>query len=45
MSTLEILQMRPSQWKVLLSTLGIVDPFDDYMIIFDIDKVEHPQLP
>lgn len=45
MSMLEVLQTCPSQQKYLLSSLGIVDPLDDRLIIFDVDKVEHPPLP
>ena len=45
MSTLEVLQSCPSQRKALLFALGIVDPSDDHLIVFDVDKSEHPPLP
>jgi hypothetical protein len=38
MSSLEVLQMCPSQWKDLLSSLGVVDPSYDRMITFDTEK-------
>lgn len=37
--------MWPSPKKYLLSTLGAVDPHDDRVIIFDVDKSEHLPLP
>lgn len=42
---LEVLQMFPSQQKALLSDLGVVNPSNDRMIVFDVDKAEHPPLP
>lgn len=44
MSQLKVLQTCPTQWKTLLQSLGVVDPSDDRMIAFDINKAE-PCLP
>lgn len=44
MSTMEVLHTCPSQQKAMLSSLGSMDPSDDRMIIFDVDKMEHPSL-
>jgi hypothetical protein len=44
MSALEVLQTCPTQWKSLLSTLGVVDPVDTRLITFDLDSGE-PHLP
>ena len=44
-STLELLQLCPSQKKALLSTMGAVDPANDQMIVFDAHQSEHPPLP
>lgn len=45
MSMLEVLQTFPSEQKAILSTLGVLDPSHDRLIIFDVDKLEHPPLP
>ena len=44
-SKLELLQLCPSQRKSLLSSMGIVDPADDQLIIFNAHQSEHPPLP
>lgn len=44
MSILEVLQTCPSQRKIFLSTLGLFDPSDTHLIIFDLDDSE-PCLP
>lgn len=44
MSYFKVLQTYPTQWKALLSSLGVVDPSDDRIIAFDINKAE-PCLP
>jgi hypothetical protein len=44
MLVLEVLQTFPTQWKLLLSTLGEVDPADTRLITFDLDSGE-PRLP
>ena len=44
-STLELLQSCPSQKKALLFDVGIVDPADDQMIVFDATQSDHPPLP
>ena len=44
MSVLEVLQTFPTQWKSLLSALGVVDPADTRLITFDLDSGE-PRLP
>jgi hypothetical protein len=41
MSSLEVFKNFTSQWKDLLSTLGVGDPLDDKMITFDINKSKH----
>jgi hypothetical protein len=44
MSALEILQIFPTQWKVLLKAIGGIDPTDMNLIIFDLE--DHvPRLP
>ena len=45
MSMLEVLQSCLSQKKSLLTALGIVDAFDDHLIVFLVDTSEHPPLP
>jgi len=45
MSTLEVLQSFPSQKKALLIAFGAMDPFDDRLIIFSVDTLEHLPLP
>lgn len=42
---LEVFYTCPSQWNTLFSSLGIVDPFDDHLIIFDVDNAKHPPIP
>jgi len=37
--------MSPSQYKSLLFALEVFYPNDDHMIVFDVDKSEHPLLP
>ena len=37
--------MYPSQRKYLLSTLGVVDPQDNQMIIFHVNMSDNPPLP
>lgn len=44
MSILEVLQTFPSQRKIFLSTLGLFDPLDTLLIIFDLDDSQ-PCLP
>jgi hypothetical protein len=44
MFILEVLQTCPTQWKFLLSALGVVDPVDTRLNTFDIDS-EEPRLP
>ena len=44
-STLELLQSCHSQNKALLSSMGIVDPIEDQLIVFDTHQSEHPPLP
>jgi hypothetical protein len=44
MSVLEVLQNCPTQWKSLLSTLGVVDPADTRLITFNLDSSK-PHLP
>ena len=44
MSTLEVLKICPLQRKVLLSTLGVIDPSDSRLITFDLDQGE-PRMP
>ena len=44
MSTLEVLQSCPKQWKALLSALGIVDLANTHMMDFDLDK-STPRFP
>ena len=44
-STLELLQSCPSQKKALLSAMGIVDPSDDQLIIFDPHQSKRIHLP
>jgi hypothetical protein len=44
MSTLEVLQSCPTQWKALLKAIGGIDPTDTNLIIFDLE--DHiPRLP
>jgi hypothetical protein len=44
MSTLEVLQSCPTQWKALLNSIGGIDPTDTNLIIFDLE--DHiPRLP
>jgi hypothetical protein len=44
MSTLEVLQTCPAQWKELLKVIGGIDPMDTNLIIFDLN--DHiPRLP
>jgi len=44
MSTLEVLQSCPIQWKALLNAIGGIDPTDMNLIIFDLE--DHiPRLP
>lgn len=45
MSTLEVLQMCPYQRKSLLFDLGTMDPSNDCMIVFNVEKLDHPCLP
>lgn len=45
MSMLEVLQTFPFQNKSLLYSFGVVDPKDDQMIVFHVDKLENPMLP
>ena len=40
MSSLEVLKTCPTQCKVLLSLLGVVDPSDSRLITFDLDQGE-----
>jgi hypothetical protein len=40
MSYLQVLQTSPIEKKALLFALEVIDPLDDRMITFDIDKVE-----
>ena len=42
---LEVLQTYPSQWKYILSTFGTMDHSNNHMILFYVDKLEHPHLP
>jgi hypothetical protein len=44
MSILEVLQTFPTQWKLLLFSLGAVEPTDTHLITFDLDSGE-PCLP
>jgi hypothetical protein len=44
MLVLEVLQTCPTQWKSLLSTLGVVDPANTQLITFDLNSGE-PRLP
>jgi len=44
MSTLEVLQSCPSQWKALLSAIGACDPTDSRLITFNLDQAS-PRLP
>jgi hypothetical protein len=44
MLVLEVLQTCPTQWKSLLSALGVVDPADTRLITFDLYSGE-PRLP
>jgi len=37
MSMQEVLQSCPSQNKTLLTTLGVVDPSEDHLIVFSVD--------
>jgi hypothetical protein len=44
MSTLEVLQSFPTQWKELLKAIGGIDPTNMNLIIFDLE--DHiPRLP
>jgi hypothetical protein len=44
MSSLEVLQSCPAQWKALLKAIGGIDPTDTNLIVFDLD--DHiPRLP
>jgi len=45
MSSLEVLQMCPSQWKDLVSSLGVVDPSHDKLVFFYINKVKSFCIP
>jgi len=45
MSMLEVLQLCPSQNKSLLTTLVVVDPSDDHLIVFPVDTLKHAPLP
>lgn len=38
MLALEVLQTCPTQWKALISTLGIIDPLNSRLMFFDLDK-------
>jgi len=38
MSTIEVLQSYPSQWKSLLLAIGGVDPSDSNLILFDLEN-------
>ena len=40
MSTLEVLQSCPTQWKALLSSIGGVDPSESNILTFDVDQSE-----
>ena len=40
MSSLEVLKTFPMHRKALLSTVGVVDPFDSKLITFDLDQGE-----
>lgn len=42
--TLEVLQSYPSQKKALLTTLGVVGPFDNHLIFFPVYTSKHPPL-
>ena len=44
MSTLEVLQDYPSQWKALLSAIGGIDPTDSSLLSFDLDNFL-PRIP
>ena len=44
-SMLELLQSCTSQRKYLLSSVGVVDPYNDRLIVFDVDRSKHPPLP
>jgi hypothetical protein len=44
MSSLEVLQSCPAQWKALLKAIGGIDPTDTNIIIFDL-KDHVPRLP
>jgi len=37
MSALEVLQSCPAQWKALLKSIGVIDPIDTNLIIFDLE--------
>jgi hypothetical protein len=44
MLDLEVLQICPTQWKVLLKSIGGIDPTDNNLIIFDLE--DHiPMIP
>jgi hypothetical protein len=43
MLVLEVFKTCPTQWKSLLSSLGVVDPIDTRLITFDLDN-EEPRL-
>jgi len=45
MSMLEVLQSCPYQKKSLLTTLSVIDPSDDHLIVFLVDTSEHSPLP
>lgn len=38
MPTLEVLHTHPSQKKVMLSTLDVIDPLESHLMTFDLDK-------
>ena len=43
-SMLELLQLCPSKGKALISTMRTIDPFDNRLIVFDVDWSENPPL-
>lgn len=38
LSTLEVIQICPSQWKALLATIGGIDPYESNLICFDLEN-------
>jgi len=43
-STLELLHSYLSKIKSLLTAMGFVDPSNDHLIVFDVDRSEHPPI-